>query len=69
MVLFFRFYKGIQIKYFHVCLIIKEILLLLGLKIIRAEFGEISLLGDRKVSKNDENILIICNLRYSSIQF
>ena len=37
----FKFYKDIKIKFSHVCLIMKEIQLLLDLKIIHVEFGEI----------------------------
>ena len=37
----FRFSKAIKIKFSHVCLIMKEILLLQVLRIIHVKFGEI----------------------------
>ena len=39
--MFYKFYKVIKMKYFHVCLIMKVIQLLQVQKIIHVKFGEI----------------------------
>lgn len=44
----FKFFKVMRIKSFHVCLIIKVILLLLVQKIIHVKYGEILRFMERK---------------------